>query len=704
MRANKVRIKHVDDFSSIEKSIPKNIGVMKNVFLGDRQYPFLLLHEDFGVLVVMPIQYQQWKIPANCAAKIDFQEKNIEYRMTNPVSVLQEQCCYLSYWLQAAESKWFKKKIGFDVLPEVRGLFFMESIPGDGEIPAETDKIFPPNYCSLSKKTEWQEMIDQGSSSLVTFIADLSPVVSGAHEIRQEDLDRWSSKLAEKIVDVDIQDQWLDFRKEYAEEFKFDQILLSGFKIYEIEREISFKPITIMLGKNNSGKSTIIQALLLLKQSFENLRKGVPLKFHGPYWDLGNHKNCCYNKNIEIPIQFRLTFKNQLGQKRAFGFEFGSGENNQSVLKKLEYYESLTVNEIEKTESLSLDSLLYTFSLDDQSKKLVLNIINSEHPRWKAKISELNGQQKSEKTDKSISTENSSLTRMLTEGATQAVIEPKTFLPDEPKTSDPVFSDNPDYIKAYSVFFREFKELTETTRRLLDSIVYISPNRPYIKRFYSASNISGDELVWDMFTNDLARKKVVKLVNHWLKEFEIGYQIKKTAYNSLSGTNIVSPELVPINSHNGLLFAFSDVGQGLTHLLPVIVTLMAKIDSFIIIEDPEVHIHPRLQAALGDLFIESVKENRNFLLVESHSEHILDRLQLRIAEEKITNKEIALYYLKINQRPSRLKLDSYGVFQNEIPEEFFDAGIDDSEQQIGKILARKQKEMNEIKVEQPVVG
>lgn len=684
----------MDHFSSIEKSIPKDIGVLKNLFLGDRQYPFLLLHENFGILVVMPIQYQQWKTSANCTDKVDFQEKNIGYRMTNPVSVVQEQCCYLSYWLQAAESKWFKKEIGFDVFPEVRGLFFMESIPGDGEIPAETDKIFPPN-CSLSKKAEWQEMIDRGSSSLVNFIAGLSPVVSGAHEIRREDLDRWTRRLAEKIVDVDIQDQWLDFRKEDAEEFKFDRISLSGFKIYEIEREISFRPITIMLGKNNSGKSTIIQALLLLKQSFENLRKGIPLKFHGHYWDLGNHENCCYNKDTEIPIQFRLTFKNQLGQQRAFGFEFGSDQNKQSVLMKLEYYESLTVNEIEKTASLSLDSLLYTFSLDDQSKKLVLNIINSEHPRWKAKVSELDRQQKSEKTGKSISTENSSLIRMLTEGATQAVIEPKTFLPDEPKTYDPDFSDNPDYIKAYSVFFREFKELTETMRRFLDSIVYISPNRPYIKRFYSASDISGDELVWDMFTNDLARKKVVELVNHWLNEFEIGYQIKKTPYDSLSGTDIVSPGLVPINSHNGLSFAFSDVGQGLTHLLPVIVTLMAKTDSFIIIEDPEVHIHPRLQAALGDLFIESVKENRNFLLVESHSEHIIDRLQRRIAEEKITNEETALYYLKINERPSRLKLDNYGVFQDDIPEEFFDAGIDDSEQQIEKILARKQKEMNE---------
>jgi len=336
----------------------------------------------------------------------------------------------------------------------------------------------------------------------------------------------------------------------------------------------------------------------------------------------------------------------------------------------------------------------------------VLNIINSEHPRWKAKVSELDGQQKSEKTDKSISTENSSLIRMLTEGATQAVIEPKTFLPDEPKTSDPIFLDNSDYIKAYSVFFRELKELAVTIRHFLNSIVYIGPNRPYIKRFYSASDISGDELVWDMFTNDLARKKVVKLVNHWLKEFEIGYQIKKTPYDSLSGTDIVSPK---INFHNGLSFAFSDVGQGLTYLLPVIVTLMAKTDSFIIIEDPEVHIHPRLQAALGDLFIESVKKNRNFLLVESHSEHIINRLQRRIAENnkvetKLHHTEIAVYYLKIHKSMKkeiqntpnikRLQLDKYGVFEDVIPPEFFYVSIDDSKFHLENIMKKKQENRN----------
>jgi len=241
-------------------------------------------------------------------------------------------------------------------------------------------------------------------------------------------------------------------------------------------------------------------------------------------------------------------------------------------------------------------------------------------------------------------------------------------------------------------------------RDFLYSIVYVGPNRPYIKRFYSANDMRNreDEHTWDMLEDNLSQKAVKQKVNRWLKKFEIEYEIN-ISEESLSGTDILSPELIPTNSHKGVSLAFSDAGQGITHLLPIIVNLVAKRDSFIIIEDPEVHIHPRLQASLGDLFIESVKENRNFILIETHSEYILDRLQLGIAKENIAHTKIAIYYLKIDKKPfstinvpdiEKLQLNKYGMFKDEIPVEFFDAGIDDSEQQIEKVLERKQKEMN----------
>ena len=386
-------------------------------------------------------------------------------------------------------------------------------------------------------------------------------------------------------------------------------------------------------------------------------------------------------------------------------FKLVADENKQLALTKLEYYESPGTTETERAEFP-----LYTFIWDDQSKKLVLiDNIDSEHPAWAKKVSELHRQIKAKKINESILTENPSLIKMLTVGATQAVIKPTAFLPNKPKASDPVYSDNPTYSGVYSIFFQELIELTQTMRDFLYSIVYVGPNRPYIKRFYSANDMRSrkDEQTMDMLDN--LKKEVVKeRVNQWLEKFEIGYKID-ISEKSLFGTDILAPKLLPTNSHNGLSFAFSDVGQGLTHLLPVIVTLMAKTDSFIIIEDPEVHIHPRLQADLGDLFIESVKENRNFLLVESHSEHIIDRLQRRIAENnkadtKLHHTEIAVYYLKIHKSMKkeiqntpnikRLQLDKYGVFEDIIPPEFFYVSIDDSKFHLENIMKRKQEDRN----------
>ena len=107
-------------------------------------------------------------------------------------------------------------------------------------------------------------------------------------------------------------------------------------------------------------------------------------------------------------------------------------------------------------------------------------------------------------------------------------------------------------------------------RDFLYSIVYVGPNRPYIKRFYSANDMRSrkDEHTRDML--DSLKKEVVKeRVNQWLEKFEIGYEID-ISEEPLFGTDILSPKIVPTNSDNGLSFAFSDVGQGITHLLPII--------------------------------------------------------------------------------------------------------------------------------------
>ncbi len=139
--------------------------------------------------------------------------------------------------------------------------------------------------------------------------------------------------------------------------------------------------------------------------------------------------------------------------------------------------------------------------------------------------------------------------------------------------------------------------------------------------------------------------------------------------------------LVPSDSEIEL--SLHDVGVGLSQLVPVVVTVLDSGGRLAGIEEPAYHLHPRLQAELGDLLIESAAGNNAVLLIETHSEHILLRIQRRIREtrqertppkRRIDETQVAVYYVQRCENGSkmtRLKLDGEGDFVDEWPDGFF---------------------------------
>jgi predicted ATPase len=115
-------------------------------------------------------------------------------------------------------------------------------------------------------------------------------------------------------------------------------------------------------------------------------------------------------------------------------------------------------------------------------------------------------------------------------------------------------------------------------------------------------------------------------------------------------------------------------------VLPVLVQVFyAPSGTSVILEQPEIHLHPAAQSALGDAFLAAVNDNGVQLLVETHSEHLLRRLQRRIAEQQITNNNVALYFIETHGGRSEineLKIDSYGNITN-WPHDFFGDEIGD---------------------------
>ena len=92
-------------------------------------------------------------------------------------------------------------------------------------------------------------------------------------------------------------------------------------------------------------------------------------------------------------------------------------------------------------------------------------------------------------------------------------------------------------------------------------------------------------------------------------------------------------DLVLVDQRTDTPVSHRDVGIGVSQVLPVLVSAYASTDKLLAIEQPEIHLHPALQAELGDVFIESaLGEGRNTFLIETHSEHLLLRIMRRIRE------------------------------------------------------------------------
>lgn len=108
---------------------------------------------------------------------------------------------------------------------------------------------------------------------------------------------------------------------------------------------------------------------------------------------------------------------------------------------------------------------------------------------------------------------------------------------------------------------------------------------------------------------------------------------ERWAIEMIEARNEVLQDVVLVDTRTGTAVSHRDVGIGVSQVLPVLVAAYASKGSFLAIEQPEIHLHPALQAELGDVFLQSaLKESKNTFLIETHSEHLILRILRRIRE------------------------------------------------------------------------
>lgn len=261
-------------------------------------------------------------------------------------------------------------------------------------------------------------------------------------------------------------------------------------------------------------------------------------------------------------------------------------------------------------------------------------------------------------------------------------------------------------------------------RDYLRAMTYIGPLREIPSRNYHP-RLSPDEnrwaqglAAWDLLhtstTGDLLSE-----VNDWLSSEErlrTGYRLEKieykevpvpSAFHQLLQSGLEEDDLADLQELyaslktrteialrdvvRGIVVAPSDVGVGVSQMVPVVVSCLREVQGIVAIEQPELHVHPAIQVGIGDLFIRAIQAtglgfgSGKSLLIETHSEHIMLRLLRRIRETHgdelppgvlgLKPKDLSVIYVETSDEGVRfrpLRVDEVGEFLDRWPKGFFE--------------------------------
>ena len=220
--------------------------------------------------------------------------------------------------------------------------------------------------------------------------------------------------------------------------------------------------------------------------------------------------------------------------------------------------------------------------------------------------------------------------------------------------------------------------------RKMDEIAYIGPLRQEPQRFgrYSPTDdsdvgSSGENMLSALFSD----RKLVMRVNNFLAMMEMPYKIKIHQLESQETLGSVI-HMALVNKHTNIELAPTDVGVGYSQVLPLITQAALSRRSLVCVEQPELHLHPAMQARIADVFIEAAMGGSNVqFLIETHSESLMLRFLRRIREGLLDPESIQVLYVDQDSDGAshihELPISPSGEFLAEWPQGFFDERLEE---------------------------
>ncbi|WP_223509272.1 AAA family ATPase [Rahnella sp. GSA61A] len=461
---------------------------------------------------------------------------------------------------------------------------------------------------------------------------------------------------------------------------------IENFKSFGTAQSLRLAPITLICGPNSSGKSSIIQSLLLLKQTSESDSLVGSLSSQGGLINLGDYESFIFKHDIqrELKLEISYTKKQILSEMKILGSQhdrivsFGYANailNEKKSVTFLKEYSFLAEHKNENHLDFRLknihtqdsakrltseESLSKYIFLNDESRDLFISFLTRRIKNRSSLNTKANDKILNMFLNKEIENINSN----------DFIISRNNFLPSK-LTADAGLNTG-----------AIANSLAEDVKEKLKSILYLGPLRCYPSRFYTATenkekSVGKDGQDTVKMIHD-AGHLTVDEINNWFELFEVPYKIKIGDIGNKTTGKVLYMQLQDLRTN--VIVAASDVGFGIGQLLPIIVEGLVGSDKTICVEQPEIHLHPKLQGHLGDYFIKSFTEKNNQWIIETHSEALILRLQRRIKEGKLSHKDICVVYVDPTSQGaevSELRLDADGDFIDEWPNGFFEDRFND---------------------------
>lgn len=451
-----------------------------------------------------------------------------------------------------------------------------------------------------------------------------------------------------------------------------NEVRFEGFKSWRDTGPVRLAPITALFGNNSSGKTSLLQMLLLLKQTAESPDRTQVLNLgdERALIDLGTLQDILYSHDLSVPL--RVALKWTLPQ----ALTVPDPADPEATL-----FEDTTLSFRTTIASQGNGDGLGRASITDMAYGFAGADFGMRPAKGKKSKFELF------ETEKDFS-------------FVRTVGRPWD-LPAPAKCYG-----FPDQVRAYfqnAGFLSDFELQFE---QLFSRVFYLGPLRDYPRRQYSWAGARpadmgrrGERVVDAILASREAgitysrgrghkRQSLEERVASWLQGLGLidRFEVKPVAkggklFQVLVRRNSKAPDVL-----------ITDVGFGVSQILPVLaLCYYAPEGSTLILEQPEIHLHPRVQAGLADVFIDASKTRGVQIIVESHSEHLLRRLQRRVAEEQFLADEAALYFASTKDGESRLttlELDLFGTIKN-WPEGFFGDEFDEIAATSKAVLKRR---------------